>query len=55
MNNLQMADGVVESVLEVRGIMSHMGDEDFSLWYEDRYKITYARVMGILKAAEVER
>lgn len=49
---LQNYDGIVASVIEVRGIMDHMTDEDFSLWYEDRYKITYARVLGILRAVE---
>lgn len=54
MNQLQQADGVVKSVLEVRAIMSHMNDLEFSLWYEDRYMITHMRVMGILRAAEVQ-
>lgn len=48
---LQTYDGVVKSVLEVRGIRNDLSDMEFALWYEDRYKITYMRVLGILRAS----
>lgn len=51
---LQTYDGVVKSVLEVRGIRNDLDDLEFALWFEDRYKITYMRVLGILRAAEVQ-
>lgn len=51
MMQLQMLDGVVQSVLQVRGIFRDMTDEEFAAWYEEHFMITERRVLGILEAA----
>ncbi|MNY63702.1 hypothetical protein D3C86_2007020 [compost metagenome] len=51
MMQLQQADGVVKSVLEVREIRSELNDADFALWYEEHFMITEQRVLGILAAS----
>jgi hypothetical protein len=48
---LQRMDGVVQSVLEVRQVFPEKTDEEFSAWYEEHFRVTQKRVLGILSAA----
>lgn len=45
---LQMLDGVVKSIREVRPVFPEWDDETFAAWYSARYKITLPRVLTIL-------
>lgn len=51
MMQLQRMDGVVKSVLETRQIRSDLTDAAFALWYEEHFRVTEKRVIGILAAA----
>lgn len=54
MMQLQRLDGVVQSVLETRQIRSDLGDAEFAEWFEEHFMVTERRVLGILRAAELE-
>lgn len=45
---LQLLDGVVKSVRQVRPIFPEWNDEQFAVWYSERYRITLPRVLTIL-------
>lgn len=50
--NLQLMDGIVRSIRDVRPIFPNMTDEEFAVFYSERYKITLPRVLTILKYLE---
>lgn len=54
MMQLQRLDGVVNSVLETRQVFPGKTDEEFAAWYEEHFMVTERRVLGILRAAELE-
>lgn len=46
---LQLYDGVVKSIRQVRPVFPEMNDEQFATWYSKRYRITLPRVLKILE------
>ncbi|KRE33274.1 hypothetical protein [Paenibacillus sp. Soil724D2] len=46
---LQMVDGLVRSIMDVRSIFPKMTNEEFAKFYSDKYRITYPRVLNIVE------
>ncbi|CAN7359048.1 hypothetical protein [Paenibacillus sp. LjRoot56] len=49
MQQLQLYDGVVKSIRQVRPVFPELSDTEFATWYSERYKITLPRVLTILE------
>lgn len=46
---LQLVDGVVRSIMQVRGIFPEKTDEQFAEWYSAKFMVTEKRVLRILE------
>lgn len=46
---LQMADGVVRSIMQVRPLFPEMDNEQFAEWYSRKFMVTEKRVLKILE------
>lgn len=46
---LQMVDGVVESIKQIRPIFPEKSDIEFAEWYSNKFMVTEKRVLNILE------
>lgn len=53
-SSLQVVDGYVQSIREVRQVYANLTDREFAFWYSARYRIDLKRVIFILEQLKGE-